>query len=68
MHQDGRERRRRGVIYAVANRYNVLIESELLDALLDLFSDPVEAVGEAVGNMRPDEIVLNIDHFMGASS
>jgi len=62
MSQDGKERRRRGIINAVATKYNVLIDPELLEALLDLQSDPVEAVGE-VGNMRLDEIVLSIDHF-----
>jgi len=60
---DGRERRRRGIINAVATKYSVLIDPELLYALLDLSRDPVEAVGEAVGNMQPGEIVLNVDHF-----
>lgn len=55
--------RRRGIINAVAQRYNVLIDPELFDALMDLSSDPVAAIGEAVMNMREDEIVLNIDHF-----
>jgi len=63
MSQDGKERRRRGIINAVATKYNVLIDPELLEALLDLQRDPVEAVGEVVGNMRLDEIVLSIDHF-----
>jgi hypothetical protein len=61
--QDGRERRRRGIINAVANKYNVLIDPELLEALLDLQQDPVEAIGEAVVNMRPGELVINVDHF-----
>lgn len=63
---DERERRRRGLINAVAARYNVLIDPELCEALLDLQRDPVEAVGEVAGNMRPDEIVLTIDHFTEA--
>jgi len=64
--QDGRERRRRGIINAVAAKYNVLIDPELLEALMDLQRDPVEAIGEAVANMRPDEIVINVSHFEGA--
>lgn len=68
MRGDGRGRRRRGLINAVATRYDVLLDPELCEALLDLQRDPVEAVGEAVCNMCPDEIVLNIDHFTGANS
>lgn len=63
MSQDGKERRRRGIINAIATRYNVLIDPELLEALLTTRRDPVEAVGEVVGNMRLDEIVLSINHF-----
>lgn len=64
--QDGTQRRRIGIINACASRYNVVIDPELFEALLELSSDPVAAVGEAVVNMRPDEIVLNIEHFEGA--
>lgn len=63
MAMDGRERRRRSIINAVAVRYNALIDPELLEALMDLQRDPVEAIGEVVRNMSEDEIVLNIDHF-----
>lgn len=55
--------RRRGIINAAARRYGILIDPELFEALLELPHDPVEAVGEAVDHMAPDEVVLNIDHF-----
>lgn len=57
------DRRRRGIINAVARKYSILIDPELFEALLELPHDPVEAVGEAVDHMAPDEVVLNIDHF-----
>ena len=61
--QDRRERRRRGIINAVATKYNVLINPELLEALIDLQRDPVDAIGDAISSMRPDEIVINVGHF-----
>lgn len=57
------DQRRRGIINAAARRYCILIDPKLFDALMDLSSDPLVAIGEAVLNMREDEVVLNIDHF-----
>jgi len=61
--QDGRLRRRRGIINAVVNRYMILVAPNLMEALMDQQRDPLEIVGEIVGNMGPDEIVLTIEHF-----
>ena len=58
-----RVRRRLGIINAIAVRFDVLVDPELFNALMELSRDPVAAVGEAVVNMRKDEIVLTIDHF-----
>lgn len=63
MSQDKRERRRRCIINAIADRYRVLIDPELLELMLDVSVDPVDAIGEVVGNMRPDEIVVTFHHF-----
>jgi hypothetical protein len=56
-------KRQRGLVNAVAVKYEILLDPELLQALLSLHRDPVEAVGEAVENMQPGEIVLNLGHF-----
>lgn len=58
-----RERRRRGIVNAIARKYNILVAPDLLEALLNLERDPVEVVGEVIGNMREDEVVLTIKHF-----
>jgi hypothetical protein len=63
MMRDGRERRRIGIVNAVAIRFNVLIDPELLNALLFTRRDPVEAVGEVVEKMCPGEVVLSVKHF-----
>lgn len=57
------KRRGLGIINAIAVRFDVLVDPELFDALMELSRDPVTAVREAVVNMRKDEIVLTIDHF-----
>lgn len=63
MPEDGRMRRRRGIINAVAARYSALIDPDLLDALMATRKDPLEAVSEAIGNLREGQIVLTLGHF-----
>lgn len=54
---------RTGLIKAVAQKYHVLIDPELLVVLLSFTRDPVEAVDEVVWSMRPGEVVLTFNHF-----
>ncbi len=56
-------RRRRGVINAVASRYGVLIDPDLLEGLLKINYDPVEAVGEVLQRLPDRPLVLTLDHF-----
>lgn len=57
------DRRRRGVINAVASRYGVLLDPDLLEGLLDIDYDPVEAVGEILQCLPERPLVLTLDHF-----
>lgn len=54
------DRRRRSVINAIANRYGVLLDPDLLEELLET-DDPVEAVGMMLEHLPQHPLVLTLD-------
>ena len=57
------QRRRESIINAIAIRYKVLISPELLEELLNLDDDPVEAVGEVLQHLPECPAVLTLNHL-----